>query len=211
MTGRITLMTKKLTGVFLIVLLALAGCGAPQKLEQADQHYTDDHTRALMKLTHWQFSGKIRVKTEESADSANIQWLQEGEHYRIVLSGPLGKVGAVIDGNPYRVTLEMPDHPLYQAQTPEALLYEHFGWNLPLSHLFYWVRTLPAPGSNFDAKTNEEQQLAVIQQDGWDIRYDRFHNQFTPALPGRMKINKGDLQLTLVMNQWQPEFVTAQH
>lgn len=189
----------------MLLTALLVGCGSPQTLEQADSAYTQAHTESLLKLTHWQFSGKIRIRTEDSSDSANILWQQQGEQYRIVLSGPLGQVGAIIEGTPYQVTLEMPDHPLYRASTPEALMYEHFGWDLPLSHLFYWVRTLPAPGSDFRAKTNEDQHLAEIRQDGWEIYYDRFHQSYQPVLPGRMKISKGPLRLTLVMNEWRSD------
>lgn len=190
--------------LFLLSLsLFLTGCSSNQKLGQADEGFMQQHTNTLTRLTHWQISGKIRIKTEQDSDSANIVWQQNGQQYRIILSGPLGQTGATIQGSPYQVLLTLPEEAPYSAATPEALLQTHFGWDLPLSHLFYWIRTLPAPGSQYQSETNSKQQLVRMQQNGWEINYDRYHTQLDPELPGRMKINKGNLQLTFIINQWQ--------
>ena len=212
---------RRLPFIFFVTLALLAGCAAEQPLHQASSPYMDEHTRVLSQLTHWQLIGKIRLKTAESSDSANIQWQQNGDSYNLILSGPFGQTGARLEGSPYQVMLILPDKSPFLDSTPESLLYNHFGWDLPLSRLFYWVRTLPAPNSSYTSALNPEQQLARLQQDGWDIRYDRYTPQktmegdnteglekdgkqpSTTQLPGRMKVKKGSLELTLIINQWQ--------
>ncbi len=194
---------KYLALLILSLSVLMTGCGSTQKLEQTEDGYMQQHTETLSRLTHWQVSGKIRIKTADDSDSANIVWQQDGPLYNIVLSGPLGQTGATIQGSPYRVKLSLPEQPPYIGRTPEDLLHTHFGWDLPLSHLFYWIRTLPAPGSDYQTQSNEKQQLARMIQDGWEINYDRYHIQYQPALPGRMKIKKEQLQLTFIINQWQ--------
>lgn len=196
-----------LTTFVLAMLLGLAGCTTTDNLQQASSPFMDEHTRNLSQLTHWQIAGKIRLKTAESSDSANIQWLQRGDSYTLTLSGPFGQTGAMLEGTPYQVVLTIPDEGSFADRSPESLLYNHFGWDLPLSSLFYWVRTLPAPGSDYQSELNNEQQVARLKQDGWDIRYDRYRpvnnsDTATPKLPGRMKIAKGKLELTFIINQW---------
>lgn len=192
----------------LILTLIISGCTTTEPLQQASSPYMDEHKRSLSQLTHWQIAGKIRLKTADSSDSANIQWLQSGDSYSLTLSGPFGQTGALLEGTPYEVVLTIPDEGRFADRTPESLLYNHFGWDLPLSSLFYWVRTLPAPGSDYLSELNTAQQVARLQQDGWDIRYDRYQAVVSGAdhqtqLPGRMKIAKGKLELTFIINQWQ--------
>lgn len=194
-------------GLGLLCLLLLAGCATEQpQLHQASSPYMDAHNRTLSQLTHWQIVGKIRLKTSQSSDSANIQWQQSGDSYNLTLSGPFGQTGARLEGTPYQVVLTLPEKGRFTDLTPESLLYNHFGWDLPLSSLFYWVRTLPAPGTRYTSELNPEQQVARLQQDGWDIYYDRYRTQASAqafALPGRMNVSKGDLKLTFIINQWQ--------
>ncbi|OPX56843.1 outer membrane lipoprotein LolB [Oceanospirillum multiglobuliferum] len=196
---------RSLVFLLILMLLLLGGCASTEVLKPTGESYMQRHNDERTKLTHWQMNGKIRVKTADSSDSANLLWQQNGQQYRIILSGPFGQSGATIQGDPYQVQLLLPEKGAYQASTPEQLLHDYFGWNLPLSHLFYWVRTLPAPLLPYQSNLNEQQQLAQLIQDGWEIRYDRYHEALKPMLPGRMKISKGDLQLTLVINQWQLE------
>ncbi len=199
--------STRLAALSLSLMILLGGCTSTEKLEQASSPFMDEHTRNLSQLTHWQIAGKIRLKTAESSDSANIQWLQRGDSYSLTLSGPFGQTGAMLEGTPYQVVLTIPDEGSFSDRSPESLLYNHFGWDLPLSSLFYWVRTLPAPGSDYRSELNSEQQVARLQQDGWDIHYDRYRTvnssgADTPKLPGRMKIAKGKLELTFIINQW---------
>lgn len=191
--------------LLMIGLLVLGGCASTDVLQPTDSGYMQRHNHERSALTHWQMNGKIRIQTAERSDSANLLWQQNGQRYRIILSGPFGQSGATIQGDPYQVELLLPEDEHYQANTPEQLMQTYLGWDLPLSHLFYWVRTLPAPHLPYESSLNAQQQLAQLTQDGWVIQYDRYHEQLSPMLPGRMKIRKGELQLTLVISQWQLE------
>ncbi|SEG33708.1 outer membrane lipoprotein LolB [Oceanospirillum linum] len=190
------------------ILVVLSGCGTTEPLKQASTPFMDQHNRNFSQLTHFQIEGKIRLKTKDSSDSANLQWQQEGEHYNMTLSGPFGQTGARMEGSPYQVMLTIPDKGRFIDQSPEQLLYNHFGWDLPISSLLYWIRTLPAPGSSYQSDLNQAQQIRLLQQDGWNIHYDRYRpvsseSTQSPELPGRIKVNRGQLELTLIINQWQ--------
>jgi len=197
-----------LTKATLLVLILLTGCSTTEQLKQASTPFMDQHNRNFSQLTHFQIEGKIRLKTKESSDSANLQWQQQGDSYNMTLSGPFGQTGAHMEGNPYQVVLTVPDKGHFIDQSPEQLLYNHFGWDLPISSLLYWIRTLPAPGSVYQSELNPSQQIRLLQQDGWNIRYDRYRPVSSgvpqnPELPGRIKVNRGQLELTLIINQWR--------
>ncbi|WP_417598244.1 lipoprotein insertase outer membrane protein LolB [Oceanospirillum sp.] len=192
----------------MLVLILLAGCSTTEQLKQASTPFMDQHIRNFSQLTYFQIEGKIRLKTKESSDSANLQWQQQGDSYNMTLSGPFGQTGARMEGSPYQVMLTIPDKGRFIDQSPEKLLYNHFGWDLPISSLLYWIRTLPAPGSGYQSELNQAQQIRLLQQDGWNIHYDRYHSVSSeslqsPELPGRIKVNRGQLELTLIINQWQ--------
>lgn len=190
-----------------LAALLLAGCGTTSApLKDASTDYMTQHTRQLSQMTHWQIAGKIRLKTADSSDSANLRWQQRGDDYNLTLSGPFGQTGAILEGTPYQVVLIIPDEGRFAGRTPESLLYNHFGWDLPLSSLFYWVRTLPVPDSDYQSELNPQQQLARLQQDGWQIDYSRYRpvtESATLQLPGKMQISRGELALTLIISQWQ--------
>ena len=47
-------------------------------------------------------------------------------------------------------------------------------------------------------------RLARLQQDGWDIEYLSYANQNGYSLPERIKLRGEDLDVTLVIKDWQP-------
>lgn len=79
----------------------------------------------------------------------------------------------------------------YEAPTPEQLLGEQLGWSLPVSHLVWWVRGLPAPGSKSRVTLNADSRLANLEQDGWKIEYLSYVEQNGFWLPERLKLYVG--------------------
>ena len=67
--------------------------------------------------------------------------------FDIRLSGPLGRGAARPTGRPDAVSLEVAGQGRFEADSPEALVEAQLGWQLPVSHLLWWVRGLPAPDS----------------------------------------------------------------
>ncbi len=92
----------------------------------------------------------------------------------------------------------------FEADSPEALVEAQLGWQLPVSHLLWWVRGLPAPDSRSRLSLDSDSRLARLEQDGWQVNYLAYaeHNGFT--LPERIRLEGHDLQITLVVKDWQP-------
>ena len=127
------------------------------------------------------------------------------------LSGPLGRGAARLTGREGAVTLEVAGQGRYQAESPEALLEQQLGWRLPVSHLLWWVRGLPAPDSKSRLTLDGDSHLARLEQDGWNVEYSSYAQQDGYWLPERLKLHGQDLDVTLVIKSWQPRLLGQAH
>jgi len=66
------------------------------------------------------------------------------------------------------------------------------------------TRGLPAPDSRSRLSLDGQSRLAMLQQDGWDVEYLGYTEENDYALPSRIKLSGHDLQITLVIKDWQP-------
>ncbi|MBD1550900.1 lipoprotein insertase outer membrane protein LolB [Pseudomonas typographi] len=189
-------------------LALLAGCAGlgPREAVQGTGSPTqwNANKAVLSGINGWEISGKVGIRAPQDSGSGTLYWLQRQDYYDIRLSGPLGRGAARLTGHPGQVSLEVANQGRYQADSPETLLKEQLGWNLPVSHLVYWVRGLPAPGSKSSVTLDGDSRLAHLEQDGWRIDYTRYSAQGDYTLPERIKLQGQDLDVTLVIKDWQP-------
>ena len=83
-------------------------------------------------------------------------------------------------------------------------LKQQLGWKLPISHLTWWVRGLPAPDSKSTVTLDSDSHLQRLTQDGWQVEYLSYTEQNGYWLPERLKLHGRDLDVTLVVKDWQP-------
>lgn len=192
----------------------LAGCTSIQ-VEPLPEGMTDqppadwaDRSQSLTRFSEWELTGKLAVKQPSDSGTAIInRWRQEGETYDLSLSSSfLGMGRTELKGMPGFIELSLPDGETYTSSDPEALVEAATGWSLPINSLAWWIRGLPAPDGDYRLLFDEKNQLAVIKQSGWEIRYDRWNEFVTelPALPARITALKGDRRVRVVISQWQP-------
>ena len=199
-------MLRHLLVFSLIALLAgCAGLTSHEALEgQGDPTIWKAHKEQIAQLDGWQISGKIGIRAPRDSGSATLFWLQRQDYYDIRLSGPLGGGAARLTGRPGDILLEVANRGRYRAESPEALLREQLRLDLPVSNLLWWIRGLPAPQSRSRITLDGESHLAQLEQDGWKVEYQRYTEQNGYALPERMKLYGQDLEVTLVIKDWQP-------
>ena len=197
--------------VLFSLIAVLAGCAGFGARESVEGHGSparwSAHKQQLTRLDGWQINGKVGIRAPKDSGSATLFWLQRQDYYDIRLSGPLGRGAARLTGRPGSVLLEVANQGRYEAPTPEALLGEQLGWSLPVSHLVWWVRGLPAPGSKSRVTLNGDSRLANLEQDGWKIEYLSYVEQNGFWLPERVKLHGPDLDVTLVVKDWQPRLL----
>jgi len=59
--------------------------------------------------------------------------------------------------------------------TPEELLFEVLGWQVPFNALKYWLRAVPQPEYAYEYKLNTEtQSLSELRQRGWHLHFSKY-------------------------------------
>ena len=190
---------------FIALLAGCAGIGSHEAVQgQGDAKQWQAHKQQLTALDGWQINGKVGIRAPKDSGSGTLFWLQRQDYYDIRLSGPLGRGAARLTGRPGAVSLEVANQGRYEAPDPESLLEAQLGWKLPVSHLVWWVRGLPAPDSKSKLTLDGNSRLSNLEQDDWQIEYLSYTEQNGFWLPDRIKLHGKDLDVTLVVKDWQP-------
>jgi outer membrane lipoprotein LolB len=207
-------MTARLP-LILLAALAFSGCTTialePLPEGMTDQPPADwtERSRNLGRFEHWHLSGKLAVKQPSDSGTAVInRWLQNGEQYDLSLSSSFLGMGTTrLQGVPGFIELTLANGDVYQSSDPETLVNAATGWQLPIDSLSWWIRGLPSPDGDFRLLFDEHSQLAIIRQDGWEIRYDRWHGfiEDLPSLPARITALKEDKRVRVVIADWRRE------
>jgi outer membrane lipoprotein LolB len=190
---------------FIALLAGCAGIGSHEAVQgQGNAKQWQAHKQQLSSLDGWQINGKVGIRAPKDSGSGTLFWLQRQDYYDIRLSGPLGRGAARLTGRPGAVALEVANQGRYEAPDPETLLEAQLGWKLPVSHLVWWVRGLPAPDTKSTLTLDGDSRLSNLVQDDWQIEYLSYTQQNGYWLPERMKLHGKDLDVTLVVKDWQP-------
>lgn len=194
--------------LFFFIVLLLAGCAGQQSHETVEGHgdpaLWQTHKTQLSTLDAWQIEGKVAIRSAEDSASGSVFWLQRQDYFDIRISGPMGQGASRLTGRPGLVELEVANQGRFKAATPEALLEQQLGWRLPVSHLSWWIRGLPAPDNPSQIVLDDNSRLARLRQDGWVIEYSRYALHNDNWLPERIKMVGHDLDITFVIKSWQP-------
>ncbi len=189
-------------------LALLSGCAGLTSHEtlsgQGDPAQWQAHKAQASQLNGWQISGKVGIRSPRESGSATLFWLQRQDYFDIRLAGPMGRGAARLTGRPGAVSLDAANQGQFQAESAEALLQQQLGWSLPVAHLFWWIRGLPAEDSKSRLTLDSESRLAKLEQDDWQVEYLSYVQQNGYWLPERMKLHGANLDITLVIKDWQP-------
>ncbi len=199
-----------------LLMLATLGACTTIQIEPLPEGMTDQppanwaaRSASLGQLDHWKLTGKLAVRQPSDSGTAIINhWIQDGESYDLALSSSfLGMGSTRLKGVPGFIELTLSNGETYRSGEPESLVQAATGWQLPLENLTWWIRGLPSPGSDYRLLFDEQGSLAIIRQDGWEIRYDRWQDFLAsyPALPARITALKEDKRVRLVVSDWQEE------
>lgn len=157
----------------------------------------------LQQLDNWELRGRVDVRYDNDSHTPRIQWQQRDDEYRIRLWGTFNAGNTLIVGRPGYVTMEQ-DGTTVDAESPEDLILEQLGYELPVSYLEFWIRGLPAPTASADLEFNELNQLRRIHQAGWTVNYSDPRLYGDIALPARMELTRprNDIRLRFIGLNW---------
>jgi len=193
--------------VFLLAT-TLAACSSLHQKETlelgGDPQAWKHHRQQVEPIQSWELQGKLGVRAPQESGSGTLFWLQRNDYYDIRLSGPMGRGATRIQGDDKQTTLEVAGRAPVSAESAEALLEQQIGWRLPVEHLLWWVRGLPAPDAPSRLQLDTHSRLARLNQSGWTVEYSRYQQVGEVQLPQRLQISGHDLLLTLVVTDWKP-------
>jgi len=184
------------------LVCVLSGCQsiAPPAAENTPWELQRSQLEALQS---WQLRGRVNVRYDNESHTPRIIWLQQHEQYRIRLWGTFNAGNTIITGRPGFVTLEQGGDTV-TASSPEALILDQLGYELPVSYLEFWVRGLPAPASQADLRFNAKNQLDSLSQDGWTVRFEDPRQYGGFSLPNAVEVSRplNDLSLRFIGLNW---------
>ena len=161
------------------------------------------HRASVAALTDWHIRGRVAVRRDGDGWSADFDWRQTGDSYRIRMRGPFGRGAVELRGDSNGVWLQRQDQAPVYASSAERLLRDQTGWELPVLGLGDWLRGLPAEPEPAELDWDALGRLRTLQQDGWSIDYRRYREVGQRQLPDKLQLLRDSLLVKLVIDEWQ--------
>lgn len=184
-----------------VALLLVTGCATLPEPETPGDW--DARRAELQALNRWTLSGRVAVAAGDQGFSGGLTWNQSGTRADVELRGPVGGSAFAIrvDGSAFSVTDQHGE--VFSGDRARELVALHVGSDLPISELRYWLIGAPAPGAPHQETLGADARLALLDQSGWQIRYDRYRTAGTMTLPARVDVTNGMLRLRVAVQDWR--------
>jgi outer membrane lipoprotein LolB len=187
-----------------ILLLLLVGCAGLDQREPTSAGWKE-HSQRLILLQEWTASGKLALRTSDASESASLVWEQHDQNTDLQLSGPLGAGATRIHSDGRQLDIRQGDeHRTLDISTPDAIAL-NTGWDLPLLALTHWLKGLPSPDIKVQRLELDPQTelLRTLEQDDWEIRYEKYGQFKEFTLPTRLQIQRGATRVKVIISHWQ--------
>ena len=187
---------------FCLLTAALSACSSLAPPASENSSWTLQ-SQQLEKLTHWQLRGRVNVRYNNESQTPRIHWQHSSRAYQIRLWGTFNAGNTLIRGEPGRVSLDQGDEH-FSASSPEELILQQLGYELPISYLEFWIKGLPVPDRPAALFFNDLNQLTAFKQADWTVTLSDLRDYGGLALPRRVDImrSENDAQLRFVGLRW---------
>ena len=185
--------------IFISILTSCATVG-PAQIQSLN---ATERQQILSRIQTWQLNGKIGVQTDNDSGSAFVTWVQNKNQYQISLLSPLGTGGFKLVGQPHQVVLTTADGKHFTAATPEQLLAEQWGYDLPISYLHDWIRGLPAAGVAYQGESDQNHRFTQLTQQNWHVQFQHYVQIDGTELPNKISITSPSLRIKIVIYHWK--------
>lgn len=193
----------------LILLFVSTACTTTVPLSVGTHVSWQEHQRDVAQLQYWTLQGRLAVTNGSESWHLDMSWQQQGDNYIIKLFVPFGAGQIQLRGDHNGVVLDDGENtPLY-ADNADSLLYESTGLKIPVEGLRYWVRGLPDPGMSNGEMNLSAGKLKQLHQGGWQLRFRRYQQVNNTSLPQKLFLHRDDLDVRLVIDQWQLGLVNS--
>ncbi|HEY0664701.1 MAG TPA: lipoprotein insertase outer membrane protein LolB [Gallionella sp.] len=152
---------------------------------------------AQPEIVPFAMNGRVSISQRGEWHSAGLRWTHLAGSDEILLLAPLGQTAARVYRDNGNASLDS-DGRHYQADDVETLMEQVLGWHLPLGGLHHWVLGMADAGRPAQIERDESGRIAVLSQDGWEVRYLRYAD----TLPARLQLTHEDLRVLLLIDEW---------
>lgn len=195
-------LTKTIFSCFtLSALLLLAGCETLPPMTDLSPITVADARQA----TAWELQGKLAIKTPDDKLSANIYWRHSEDRDELTLTTMLGTTVLTLNSTPNSAHLHI-DGKDFRDDNAQRLLERVSGWSIPLADLPLWITGQIGPNDQVivrDSQGKPKQLTNTQTPPPWQVAFLSWQSQSGASVPHQLKLERGDLQLKLQLNQWQ--------
>ncbi len=157
----------------------------------------------LQQLDRWQLQGRVGVRGDQGNWHGSLRWVYRDDWDRLVVSGPFGQGGVVVQVQANWIRIEQADGRTRVSDRPEGLLEEVLGVAIPLKALRYWIRGLPAPGPA-EIEYAPDGRLQRLIQQGWQVEYLEYQAVGRGTLPVKLiLVGPRGVRLKLIVDRWE--------
>ena len=186
----------------------LAGCAhltpppAGPAVNRVAQHR--QHAEAVTALTQWRARGRLAVQRADTGFSADLDWRQAPQSFVLRVMAPLNGGTFSLIGGSAGVSVTTPKGVTDTAGDADELMRRHLGWSVPLGGVGFWLRGVPDPHQEAtQEQLDADGRWTAFAQAGWRISILEYHVEDGLALPARLFLRQGDLQVRMVIKQWE--------
>ncbi|MGA2365628.1 MAG: lipoprotein insertase outer membrane protein LolB [Steroidobacteraceae bacterium] len=186
-------------------LLLLAGCSTlkPRESRAPAAQTWEQRLPALQAITQFQLDGRLAATSGNEGFSAGVRWRQDHDSATLDLSAPLGFGAAHIEQNAAGLTVTSSRGVTLEGAAASEELAKTLGFEPPLRSLRYWVLGASDPDFASQETIDDQQRLAHLEQDGWQVDYAQYTQVAGQWLPQQLTVTRQSLRLKLVVNAWR--------
>ncbi len=177
------------TAACVLVLLLLAGCASRQIApEEVDRG--------------WLMVGRLALSDGRNSGSGTLEWQHSAQASQMHFHGALGRGAWSLNVTESAATLETADGRQIVEPSVSLLIDRHTALNVPVHGLEYWVLGRAAPGAVAANKRDENGDLILLEQMGWEIKFRQYRDVDQQRLPRRVEARQGDQFVKLLVREW---------
>jgi outer membrane lipoprotein LolB len=186
-------------------LLLLAGCSTlkPRESRAPAAQTWEQRLPALQAITQFQLDGRLAATSGNEGFSAGVRWRQDHDSATLDLSAPLGFGAAHVEQNAAGLTVTSSRGVTLEGAAASEELAKTLGFEPPLRSLRYWVLGASDPDFASQETIDDQQRLAHLEQDGWQVDYAQYTQVAGQWLPQQLTVTRQSLRLKLVVNAWR--------
>lgn len=188
-----SLILRRASFYFFTISLFSACALSPQKDDYQFTLIGRDHLAAF---PQWRIEGRIVLRNQQQAWSANLEWQHNDQQDYLLLSGPFGQGAVRIYLHGKSIEIDYGDGYKLASENAKQLIHQQLGFYVPTQALRFWLMGIVVPQTPYVEIDRGFTQL------GWTVSYSQYVQVDNHFLPKKIKVWNQEESLKLFIDQW---------